>query len=275
MSLPFSKSQIERLGKRLVQGPLPEESDLDDLSCLLLAYDEVLEGVTAAVRQLGYEPTSRVKNTGTILEKLHRHGGSWLKSMQDLAGMRAVVTGGLRAQDEVVAAIAKLFESTDRASKVVDRRLQPSHGYRAVHLVVFPEGMPVEIQVRTEWQHEWADMFEKLADMIGRGIRYGEPPVHWWDDLDHPPEESPDELTMGRRIYDAAYRLHVAMAVSAVSLGDLIAALEQAELSDMDMDDPQIVRTWQQVRDGLASFREELKGMRPVPQGRNLGSVEP
>jgi hypothetical protein len=27
----------------------------------------------------------------------------------------------------------------------------------AVHVVVFPHGVPVEIQVRTRWQHEWAD----------------------------------------------------------------------------------------------------------------------
>jgi hypothetical protein len=40
---------------------------------------------------------------------------------------------------------------------------------------VFPDGFPVEIQVRTRLQHEWAELFEKLADQLGRGIRYGEP----------------------------------------------------------------------------------------------------
>jgi ppGpp synthetase/RelA/SpoT-type nucleotidyltranferase len=50
-------------------------------------------------------------------------------------------------------------------------------GYAAVHVIVFPEGTPIEIQIRTAWQHEWAELFEKLADLVGRGIRYGEPPA--------------------------------------------------------------------------------------------------
>jgi ppGpp synthetase/RelA/SpoT-type nucleotidyltranferase len=35
----------------------------------------------------------------------------------------------------------------------------------AVHVVVFPHGVPVEIQVRTRWQLEWAD----LLDAVERG----------------------------------------------------------------------------------------------------------
>jgi ppGpp synthetase/RelA/SpoT-type nucleotidyltranferase len=37
---------------------------------------------------------------------------------------------------------------------VIDRRAEPMHGYRAVHVIVFPDGAPIEIQVRTAWQHE-------------------------------------------------------------------------------------------------------------------------
>lgn len=41
----------------------------------------------------------------------------------------------------------------------------------------------MEIQLRTKLQHEWANLFEKLADRVGRGIRYGEPPERWRDQL--------------------------------------------------------------------------------------------
>jgi ppGpp synthetase/RelA/SpoT-type nucleotidyltranferase len=51
-------------------------------------------------------------------------------------------------------------------------------GYRAVHVIAYPDGYPIEIQIRTEWQHLWAEWFERLADRYGRGIRYGEPPAH-------------------------------------------------------------------------------------------------
>ena len=44
-------------------------------------------------------------------------------------------------------------------------------------MIVYPDGHPIEVQVRTEWQHLWAEWFERLADQYGRGIRYGDPPV--------------------------------------------------------------------------------------------------
>jgi len=64
-----------------------------------------------------------------------------------------------------------------RVQRFEDRRLEPNHGYRAVHLIVEVENYPVEIQVRTALQHSWAEAFEKLADRLGRGIRYGDVPA--------------------------------------------------------------------------------------------------
>ncbi|MYT57305.1 hypothetical protein GTW29_11380 [Streptomyces sp. SID7834] len=253
---------------------MPEEQDLVDLGRLLLRYDEVLEGATDSVRRLGFEPTGRVKNTGTILEKLHRHGGSWLKSIQDLAGMRVVLSGNRRKQDEAVRMIAELFAASGREPKLVDRRANPSHGYRAVHLVVYEQGIPVEIQVRTKWQHEWADLFEKLADRIGRGIRYGEPPVEWWDDLDHPLDEPAERAELVRRIYDASYALHEATVRSAIALSDWISALEDAEASGVDPNDPEMARMWGSVQEALKGFREQIGDLDQVPKKPSLGSVE-
>jgi ppGpp synthetase/RelA/SpoT-type nucleotidyltranferase len=68
------------------------------------------------------------------------------------------------------------FVGASRPPKVTDRRTAPSSGYRAVHVVVFEAGLPVEVQVRTELQDAWAQAYERLADRWGRGIRYGEPP---------------------------------------------------------------------------------------------------
>lgn len=58
--------------------------------------------------------------------------------------------------------------------KLYDRRKRPQFGYRAVHFVPTISGRPVEIQIRTSLQHKWAELFEKVADQWGRGIRYGE-----------------------------------------------------------------------------------------------------
>lgn len=199
----MTRSQIERLGVRLVSTSPPAQEDLDTLHELLVVYADALADAVVRVHEhLGIVPTSRVKNTGTILEKLERFGGSWLKSIEDLAGMRIV--GGLDrdGQDRLVEQLVALFDHGARPPKVVDRREHPVQGYTAVHVIVFVDGLPVEIQVRTRLQHEWADLFEKLADRVGRGIRYGEPPDHWLT------ENQRERLSpTGRNFYLVAYRL--------------------------------------------------------------------
>jgi hypothetical protein len=45
-----------------------------------------------------------------------------------------------------------------------------------VHLVPRVGQIQVEIQIRTELQDSWAQIFERLADFWGRGIRYGQDP---------------------------------------------------------------------------------------------------
>ena len=103
MPLPLTKSQIERLGRRLVEADEPAESDIASLHEVLRAYALALEAGAQRLRDAtGLRPTSRIKNTGTIIEKLRRHGGSWLKSIQDLAGMRVVGPFDRRGQDELV-----------------------------------------------------------------------------------------------------------------------------------------------------------------------------
>jgi hypothetical protein len=174
---PLSTAQLERLGKRLIAETPPSDADLQVLHELLEARSELLDAAIARVKdELGLDLTSRVKNTGTILEKLRRQGGWTLGSMQDVAGMRIVGDFDRRGQDVVVDDLAGVFSDAERPPKVIDWRAKPMHGYRAVHVIVFPGGAPLEIQVRTPWQHEWAEVFEKLADLVGRGIRYGEPP---------------------------------------------------------------------------------------------------
>jgi len=196
--MTLTRSQIERLGVRLVQSDPPATDDLAALHELLLAYGDALAEAVATVQSaLNLTPSSRLKTTGTILEKLERYGGSWLKSIQDLAGMRIVGKFDRRGQDALVAQLVELFANGARPPKVVDRRERPSQWYRAVHVIVLVRSRPVEIQVRTALQHEWADLFEKIADKIGRNVRYGEPPEHW---LSEPERATPSRHSSVRSI---------------------------------------------------------------------------
>ena len=58
-------------------------------------------------------------------------------------------------------------------ARPVDRRRRPSHGYRAVHVIVSQAVKLIEVQIRTSLQHTWAELSEKLADEFGHEIKYG------------------------------------------------------------------------------------------------------
>ena len=61
----------------------------------------------------------------------------------------------------------------------MDRRNKPSHGYRAVHVIVEVSGKPIEIQVRSSLQHLWAELSEKCSDVLDSAIKYGGGPDEW------------------------------------------------------------------------------------------------
>src|SRR5260370_5734899 len=111
--------------------------------------------------------------------------GSRLSSMQDIAGLRIVKDVTLPQQDEISRIISEAFPG----AKVVDRRRHPSHGYRAVHVIVEQGECLVEVQVRTRLQDLCAQALEKAADSIGREIRYGTIPGD-------EPQRSMDEMLM-------------------------------------------------------------------------------
>lgn len=80
-----------------------------------------------------------------------------------------MVIDDIDVQDQVADALLKLFPS----AVVIDRRKAPSHGYRAVHVVVSDENKLVEVQVRTDLQHRWAELSEKFSDKVDPAIKYG------------------------------------------------------------------------------------------------------
>ena len=66
-----------------------------------------------------------------------------------------------------------MLRETFRQIRVIDRRVSPSHGYRAVHVIADSDPVSVEIQIRTALQHLWAELSERLADVVDSNIKYG------------------------------------------------------------------------------------------------------
>jgi ppGpp synthetase/RelA/SpoT-type nucleotidyltranferase len=174
--LPCSGRQLSKLGERLASDGQVSDADYGLLAQVTDAYQAVLDQVERRLGELGYQATTRVKTTGTLVDKLRRDTTLKLKSVHDFAGARIVIDGNRRDQDLATSRIVDEFASCAKAPVKKDRRETPSHGYRAVHVIVFPEDIPVEIQIRTEIQDVWAQLNEGLGDRWGRGLHYGAGP---------------------------------------------------------------------------------------------------
>ena len=164
----LTTSQIDRLGERLRQG-ISSEEDLRLLDAYRRTFRSAYETVVTTLRQkLAFETTGRPAKTITsIVAKLRREHVR-LSQIQDIAGCRLVVPD----RPAQAAAIERLLKAFPQA-RLVDRTQKPSHGYRAVHVIVHLDGKPVEIQVRTDLQHLWAQISERLSDLYDPRLKYG------------------------------------------------------------------------------------------------------
>jgi len=212
--LPSSKKVLTRLGERLASGQLAKGDDVlfEDT---MLAFDDVRQQVfqqLAAGLDLGaasFAMTSRTKTRSTLVDKLRAQPGLGLPYIRDIAGIRIVLGagGGLFLQDVV----SEQIQTMDllQSVKVIDRRAVPIQGYRALHLTGAAGGLSVEIQIRTDLQDAWANLFERLGDMWGRSFRY--------EDLPDVPFE---ELTFRQKVVSVAQRVSL-QAISALELSEL------------------------------------------------------
>ncbi len=175
----MSRAQIDKLGDRLKVGPTTA-ADLRLLDEYRQTFRAAYVDVVAAVAALGFEPTGRpAKSTSAIIDKLRRESIR-LTQIQDIAGCRIVVMDRTQ-QDDVAARLRERLADVE----IVDRRVSPSHGYRAVHAVARRQGLPVEVQIRTVWQHHWAETSERLADEVGSGLKYGQGPPDLQRQMSH------------------------------------------------------------------------------------------
>jgi ppGpp synthetase/RelA/SpoT-type nucleotidyltranferase len=167
----LSNAQADKLGDRLRDGEIDQEA-LELLNEYRSSFREAYSQVERALTEtLECRVTGRPsKSTVAIVEKLKRETIR-LTQIQDISGCRILVRT-ISDQDELARRIVFWLPT----SEPEDRRIKPSHGYRALHLIPRVYGRRVEIQIRTQYQHAWAEISEKLADMYGQEVKYGKGP---------------------------------------------------------------------------------------------------
>ncbi|WP_084524978.1 hypothetical protein [Nocardia vaccinii] len=222
---PWTGNQLKRLGKAIRANREHEALEVS-YDNVLLWYGELASVVESCIKRMEIvsatgithlDVTSRPKTIHTLRDKLIAAPELQLPSVVDIAGVRIVSDMDLHQQDDLAKLVAaKLDQEFDQV--ISDTRRAPHSGYRALHLrVKLPAGR-VEIQVRTSLQNAWANLYEALADVIGRQIRYGTLPSNPQDrrkvesafrtseslaDV----EEKKDALRTRRREQDNAYQV--------------------------------------------------------------------
>lgn len=185
-----SRTQVDKAGRLLRdwwRTPREEaqfdDDELTDAVGVIVEYrsgfQDPLKKVTVGLRQFVERESSevtvgqRLKRTPQILNKLGRFGSMRLTQMEDIAGCRAILSGGAPEIAGVLRRIRRNWE----VLRVEDYAAFPkSTGYRAVHVVVRRDGHAVEIQLRTPDQHEWAEAVERWAARTRFPLKDGEGP---------------------------------------------------------------------------------------------------
>ncbi len=128
----------------------------------------------------------RLKRIPSIYNKLHRFPSMKLSRMQDIGGLRAVLSDILKVrvlESEYKKSIFK-HQLVDDKDYIVNPK---SSGYRGIHLVYryknknAPgyDGLLLEIQLRTRIQHAWATAVETMGIFLDHALKSSEGPKLW------------------------------------------------------------------------------------------------
>ena len=118
-----------------------------------------------------------MKRLPTIIGKLKRFKNMRLSSMQDIAGVRMIVSDMKQLK-----LVERHIRRWDSLIKVSDYISEPKEsGYRGKHFVFEKDGMLVEVQLRTQIQHLWATAVETTDVFRGATLKEKNDGTYWHD----------------------------------------------------------------------------------------------
>ena len=123
--------------------------------------------------------SQRIKRMPSITQKLERYPGMRLSRMQDIGGCRAVL-----ADVDAVRQAYDLYRQGNgkhelvRVDDYMDDKPKES-GYRGIHLIykyrsdrkTTYNGLSIEVQLRTRWQHAWATAVETVGFFTSQALK--------------------------------------------------------------------------------------------------------
>ena len=194
--MALSKSQVKKAGKILKRKESHNNEEIkwaeDALTYWRTIHGKVINDFHQIVQIKGKEinedtfVAQRLKRSPSIIGKLQRLGNIQLTTMQDIAGVRAVVN-----DIEEVKLLEKNLKESNLEHELVsedDYLNNPKEsGYRGIHLIykyndsedLEANGLLVEIQIRTKLQHAWATAVETMGTFLGTQLKFNEGQPKW------------------------------------------------------------------------------------------------
>lgn len=192
LQLRYSKNQVNKAGALLRDRLRPDGNLLvkseGDMEQLLEAFEIAyhfrachaypLQKVTEGLRSMAGNATGRrvlvgqrFKRFPSMLNKLVRIPGMSLARMQDIGGCRAILQDGNELQ-AVLRRLRKNWRPPD--NRVTDYIKKPAaSGYRGIHVITERDGRLIEVQLRTQIQHDWAIAVERMGLRHGLDLKSG------------------------------------------------------------------------------------------------------
>lgn len=186
-----SKTQVNRAGARLADArrlgkQLPTDEMLEAIrvaDAWRQLHAEPLAWVTSALmRRL--EPIAvhavvaqRLKRMPQIIKKLARYENMQLARMHDIAGCR-VVLDTVAEVDQAARLIRSYGTNRWTIRDEDDYRAdgRPDTAYRALHVILVRDGRWIEVQLRTQRQHAWAEAVERVTALSDHDVKEGRAP---------------------------------------------------------------------------------------------------
>ncbi len=189
-----SKSTIDKAGSRIAQA-FENENDLKIVNDWRACHAYPINTFRALLNQRVARKfknaiiAQRLKRLPTIIDKLRRYPGMRLTQMQDIGGLRVVLSN----QSEVKS-LVKIYEKSRFRHELISKKDYISFprgedGYRSVHLIYrynAPgenaqqyKGLTVELQIRTKRQHSWATAVETMGIVLKQALKSRKGDKEW------------------------------------------------------------------------------------------------
>jgi putative GTP pyrophosphokinase len=194
----LTRSQVKNAGKILKERDLHSDEEIAEAENAL-TYWRTIHGkvisdfykiVLSEVEKINKEAyvVKRLKRSPSIIGKLKRNPNTQLTTMQDIAGIRAI----MKNLNEV----ELLRESLKKYAQIHEFKAYDNYitnpkesGYRSIHLIyrykdegnLETNGLLIEIQIRSSLQHSWATAVETFSTFKGANLKFGEGKKNWLD----------------------------------------------------------------------------------------------